>query len=195
PFRGMAPGTVRDQGWFWLGAGRGAVSRVILTESPIDTMSLARIDSQQRSREKSATIYLSVDGAGAMPVGALKAAMQQGGKVMLAFDADRAGELMAWRVAHQLHGVSRLYPSRGKDWNEQLVGKKHPCSVDSKSVELWKWYAAARSLNRPEKYLKRIAEVALAYVKGSPLSEKAKIAMKRDLQGMVKKAASSCEYG
>ena len=194
PFRGMAPGTVRDQGWFWLGTGRGAISQIMLTESPIDTMSLAMIDKQKRTKTERATIYLSVDGAGAIPVGPLKTAIKQGGKVILAFDADRPGELIAWRVASQLSGVSRLYPNRGKDWNEQLVGNTQLCSIDSNFAELWKWYAAARSLNRPEKYLKRVAEVATAFVKGNPLSEKAERAMRQDLRATQQKSCSSCEY-
>ncbi|MEL7359727.1 MAG: strawberry notch C-terminal domain-containing protein [Cyanobacteria bacterium J06560_6] len=195
PFQGMAPGTVRDKGWFWLGAGRGTVSRIMLTESPIDTMSLAMIDRQKQGKAEGGTIYLSIDGGGAIPMGPLKTAMQQGGKIILAFDADKAGELIAWRVARQLYEVSRLYPNKGKDWNEQLVGRTQSCSADSNSAELWKWHAAARTLNRPEKYLKRIAEVAVAFVKGSPLSEKAAIAMERDLQSIQQKSTSSCEYG
>ena len=44
-------GSARDQGWFWIGVGRGPVKRVMLTESPIDAMSLAVIDTGYRDRD------------------------------------------------------------------------------------------------------------------------------------------------
>lgn len=93
-YRGLAPGSVRDQGWFWLGAGSGPVQRVLLTESPIDVMSLAVLDRERRT-PSGVTIYLSTDGAGGVPIAALQCVIKQGGQVMVAFDADAAGTLMA----------------------------------------------------------------------------------------------------
>jgi DNA primase len=46
--------------------------------------------------------------------------------VVVAFDVDAAGEEMAWRVAQQLPGVSRMTPAYGKDWNERLVYDGQP---------------------------------------------------------------------
>ncbi|MEL7315473.1 MAG: strawberry notch C-terminal domain-containing protein, partial [Cyanobacteria bacterium J06559_3] len=192
PFRGMASGTVRDKGWFWLGTGSGQIAQVILTESPIDAMSLAMLDRQNRDRN-GVTIYLSVDGAGSVPQEALKAVMRQDGRVRLAFDADKAGELMAWRVAQQLPGVDRLVPDRGKDWNEALVGTEKFISQKAELSTLWKWHKSAFAFGRSEKYLTRIGEVAISVVKGSSLSENAKTAMKFDLDKMRHKSLESCE--
>jgi DNA primase len=155
----------------------------MLTESPIDAMSLAMLDRQNRVRA-GVTIYLSVDGAGALPVEALKAVMQRGGKVEIAFDADKPGELMAWRMAQQLLGAERLLPSRGKDWNDQLIGIRQTISQDYEPelTTLRKWHQAAFSIKRSEQYLNRIAEVAISYVKGESLSEKARAAMEKDLE-------------
>ena len=185
-FRRMAPGTVRDRGWFWLGTGRGAVSRVLLTESPIDTMSLAVLDRQNRC-QNGVTLYLSVDGAGALPVEALKAVMQRGGKVVIAFDADKAGELMAWRVSRHLPAAERLLPIAGKDWNEELIGSDEPVPHLQKSSRLWKWHSAAFTLNRSEKYLNRISEIAVSCIDGNSLSREAKKAMQQDLNQFRKR--------
>ena len=160
--------------------GSGQIARVMLTESPIDTMSLAMLDKQNRT-QSGVTIYLSVDGSGALPVEALRAVMQQGGKVVIAFDADKPGELMAWRLAQQLPRAERLLPDRGKDWNEQLTGGKEPASHRQQFSTMWEWHSAALMADRSEKYLNRIREVAVSQVKGEPLSDQAKAAMKQDL--------------
>jgi len=186
-YHGLAPGSARDQGWFWIGVGHGPVQRVLLTESPVDAMSLAVLDRDQRA-QAGVTIYLSTDGSGGLPVEALKPVMQNGGAVIAAFDADQAGELMAWRMAEQLPGVRRLLPKGAKDWNEQLTHaddngsspKEYPISLQTR--ELWKWHRAAHALGRPEPYLNRITAVAREAVKGTPLSNKARETMTRDFE-------------
>jgi DNA primase len=111
----------------------------------------------------------------------LRVAIQQGGKVAIAFDADKPGELMAWRVAQQLRSVDRLLPTAGKDWNEQLIGAKQPVTDRQQRLLLWQWHSAALINGRSEKYLNRIRAVAVAFVKGETLSEPAKKAMQQDL--------------
>ncbi|MBE7383718.1 MAG: DUF3991 and TOPRIM domain-containing protein [Leptolyngbya sp. SIO1E4] len=86
-YHGLAPGSVRDQGWFWLGAGSGPVQRVLLTESPIDAMSLAVLN-RGKQAQPGVTIYLSTDGSGGVPIEALKSVIQDSGRVFAAFDAD-----------------------------------------------------------------------------------------------------------
>ncbi|MBE9137389.1 strawberry notch C-terminal domain-containing protein, partial [Nodosilinea sp. LEGE 07088] len=74
-FHGLAPGSARDQGWFWIGTGQGPVNRVLLVESPIDAMSLAVLDRAQRGPE-GVSIYLSTDGSGGVPGEALKTVLR-----------------------------------------------------------------------------------------------------------------------
>ncbi|NMF84171.1 strawberry notch C-terminal domain-containing protein [Nodosilinea sp. P-1105] len=183
-FHGLAPGSARDQGWFWLGTGQGPVNRVLLVESPIDAMSLAVLDRAQRGAEGVA-IYLSTDGSGGVPGEALKTVLRSGGLVAAAFDADMAGETMAWRMAQQVPGIERLTPNQGKDWNEVLVNPEGGGNGWQQSRpelgQLWRWHGAAVALGRPEGYLSRITEVARDVAKGQPLSEKAIAAMQRDL--------------
>jgi DNA primase len=111
---------------------------------------------------------------------------------MAAFDADQAGELMAWRLAQQLPGVKRLIPDQSKDWNEQLINSgelKHQSQTNTRDPlmhRLWEWHWAATALGRPEGYLNRITEVAREIVKGTELSEKAKLVMQQDLESAAK---------
>lgn len=185
-YHGLAPGSIRSQGWFWLGTGHGPVQRVFLTESPINAMSLAVLD-KGRQAQPGVTIYLSTDGSGGVPIEALKLVLQDGGRVFAAFDADQAGTLMAWRIAEQVPGVERLMPKHGKDWNERLMksesseGRLYCNSQNAEMNQLWRWHLVAKLLDKPDAYLSRITEVAREAVKGTPLSNKAVIAMAGDM--------------
>jgi hypothetical protein len=58
-YHGLAPGSARDQGWFWIGTGNGPVrQRVLLTESPIDAMSLALLDKERRVQPGSDHLFV-----------------------------------------------------------------------------------------------------------------------------------------
>ena len=111
--------------------------------------------------------------------------LRSGGLVAAAFDADVAGETMAWRVAQQVPGIERLTPNQGKDWNEVLVNPEGGGNGWQQSRpelgQLWRWHGAAVTLGRSEGYLSRITEVARELMKGNGLSDKAKEAMNRDL--------------
>ncbi|MEO0825343.1 MAG: strawberry notch C-terminal domain-containing protein [Cyanobacteria bacterium J06642_9] len=184
-FRGMAPGTSRDKGWFWIALGQGIVQRVFLTESPIDALSLAVLD-RKYHRPKAGTVYLSTDGSGAIPTEVLQQVLDRRGGVTAAFDADVAGERMAWRVAEQLPGVRRVTPAVGKDWNERLLAEG--CSIKNATADLnkqrlkalWHWYRAAHALGKSPQYLARITVVAREVLGGEPLSARAKAAMVHD---------------
>jgi DNA primase len=120
-----------------------------------------------------------------MCVEALKTVLRSGGLVAAAFDADVAGETMAWRVAQQVPGIERLTPNQGKDWNEVLVNPEGGGNGWQQSrpllTQLWRWYGAATAMGRSEGYLSRITEVAREVAKRQALSEKAQAAMARDV--------------
>jgi 5S rRNA maturation endonuclease (ribonuclease M5) len=191
PFHGLAPGSARDAGYFWLRSGTEDVTRVVLVESAIDAISLAKLE-QDKSPDRPPTVYLSTDGSGAIPTEALQQVIAQGGQVLVAFDADGAGEKMAWRVAEAVPGVRRMVPAIGKDWNDRLLAEQ---GVEPKEAQtdrqafkaLWKWHRVAAAAGRPAAYLKRIAEVAREVVDGKGLSGKAIGAMRQDLQGVEEK--------
>ena len=196
PFHGLAAGSARDNGWFWIRLGQGEVQRVVLTESAIDALSLAVLEREQSPQGLSVTVYLSTDGSGAIPTEALQAVMADGGQVVVAFDADKAGEQMAWRVAEAVPGVQRMVPAVGKDWNERLLarGQMEQEQLDRGDKQtlqaLWKWHRVAREAGKSDKYLSRIAVVAREVVEGKQLSEQAVAAMQQDFQNQN---SSQCE--
>ncbi|MBW4639008.1 MAG: toprim domain-containing protein [Gloeocapsa sp. UFS-A4-WI-NPMV-4B04] len=155
--------------------GKGEIQRVVLVESAIDALSFATLDKTNYKENK--TVYLSADGAGAIPTKDLQAVLERGGQVIVGFDADQAGEQMAWKVAQSLPGVTRLQPNRGKDWNEQLLGNNKPSVSVDNPVE---WSRIAKALGKPENYINRVTDVVTAFKSGQPLSEKATTAMRSD---------------
>ncbi|PSB23128.1 helicase [filamentous cyanobacterium CCP2] len=186
-FHGLVPGSSREEGWFWIGTGKGEVRRVLLTESPIDALSLAVLDRKHRQAIEDVTIYLSTDGAGTIPIEALRQILEQDGQVIAAFDADQAGELMAWQVVQALPGIKRVTPAYGKDWNDRLIYDKNPKQATRLEKNrtlsiLWRWYVIAQSLEKTERYLKRITEVAREVIQGELLSNAARFAMQQDFQ-------------
>lgn len=186
-YHGLAPGTVRDDGWFWIGTGRGEIKRVMLVESAIDALSLAVLD-KQRHNTQGVTIYLSTDGSGAVPLKALKQISDDGGQVFVAFDSDSAGEIRAWQIAQEMPEIRRIMPAYGKDWNDRLIYDGQPEQArnsqrDKQALSgLWKWHRVAFEMDRSERYLHRIVEVAKSVAAGESLSDQAVAAMKNDLE-------------
>jgi conjugative relaxase-like TrwC/TraI family protein len=176
-FKGLTPLTSRDAGYFWFQCGQGEVKRVAIAESPIDAMSLSVLEKQLGEK---ATIYLSVDGAGAIPEAALRRVIETGGRVVLAHDRDRPGEEMAWRVASTLVRVERIKPTVGKDWNEALILPTN--ERKNSSFDISQWQRVAQALGKSDNYIHRITEVAAQFKIGQLLSEQANKAMQQDFQ-------------
>ncbi len=115
-FKGLALGSKRNAGWFhFLRGGQSSdpIQRAVLLESPIDAMSFAVLD-RTDSRQ---TIYLSTDGAGTVPLKFLRTLPAK--SVIVAYDNDQPGNLMAQRVIEQLPNSVRKLP-KATDWNEEL---------------------------------------------------------------------------
>jgi 5S rRNA maturation endonuclease (ribonuclease M5) len=115
-FKGLALGSKRSNGWFHFyqgGQSSEPIVRAVLVESPIDAMSFAVLD-RTDSRK---TIYLSTDGAGTIPVEFLQTLPNK--SVIIAYDNDQPGNLMAQRAMEDLPNCVRNQP-KAKDWNEEL---------------------------------------------------------------------------
>lgn len=158
-FKGLTPGTRREDGFFWIQQGEGVVDRVVLTESPIDTISFAAMD---ESRETGATVYLSTDGRGAIPVTAIGQVLDQGGELILAQDNDPDGNRQAWSIVQQFpeYALIRVQPEGYKDWNDCL--RDSPQSAwegQAESDGLWNWYGVAKTEERSG-----IAQVATEFL-------------------------------
>ena len=115
-FKGLAIGSKRNAGWFHFqlgGQSNDPIQRAVLVESPIDAMSFAVLD-RTESRK---TIYLSTDGAGQVPVEFLRQLPNK--SIIVAYDNDITGNLMAQRMIEQLPNSVRRLP-KAKDWNSEL---------------------------------------------------------------------------
>ena len=82
---------------------------------------------------------------------------------------------MAWLVASQLPSVTRVTPTIGDDWNQQLVGDR----TTKSNIEDWKTVATA--LGKPETYINRIAVVTSVAKKNIPMPENAAKSWQQDV--------------
>lgn len=146
-FKGLTPGTAREDGYFWFQQGEGQIDRVVITESAIDAISYASLN-----KFASTTVFLSTDGQGAIPVEALHQVIDREGEIILAHDRDRQGEHLAWQIVQQYPDVvlEREAPTVGKDWNDQLLGKAQEDSRSAITEQLWNWYRLASTEQRQE---------------------------------------------
>jgi hypothetical protein len=107
-WRGLAPGTRKDQGYFWIGA--GGSSSIVLCESAIDAISCCQLHPHH--------ICLSTSGVRANPPW-LRGLLAAGYQIHCGFDADTPGDAAAARMIRLHPAVKRLRP-RAHDWNDLL---------------------------------------------------------------------------
>lgn len=108
PWRGMAPGSRKDRGFFSVPA--ASVQAIVLCESAIDALSCHVLHPTYRC--------LSTSGARPDPAW-LGALLRLGLPVFCGFDADPTGDAMAQRMCELHPSVRRLRPPT-KDWNDAL---------------------------------------------------------------------------
>lgn len=110
-WRGMAPGSQKDQGCFAIGS--ASDNDIILCESAIDAISCSALHSGSRC--------LSTAGARPNPQW-LPSMINQGFNTYCGFDADPVGDAMAQAMIHLHPSIKRLRPSK-KDWNDLLKSR------------------------------------------------------------------------
>jgi len=108
-WRGMAAGTRKDAGYFWVGAEAG--EEIVVCESAIDAISCFQIEP--------ARICISTCGVRCNPrwLGGLLA---RGYQLHCGFDTDDAGEAAARRMIALYPDIGRLRPP-AHDWNDALT--------------------------------------------------------------------------
>jgi len=116
PFRGMAPGSRKARGGFWLPCDRNPPAVVILTESAVDAIS-ARSLRIEETREAGTVVVSTAGVARSVPPWIEN---WKPGRIVCAYDADSAGDAAAERLALSDPRVVRLQPSGAKDWNDML---------------------------------------------------------------------------
>jgi len=107
-WRGMAPGTRKDSGYFWVGA-KGS-KRVVLCESAIDAISCYMLYPDR--------VCISTAGARPNPCW-LPIILDRGYEVECGFDADPPGDAAAQEMIRLYPDIQRLRPA-AKDWNVLL---------------------------------------------------------------------------
>jgi len=116
-WRGLAPGTRRDAGYFWIGQPNS--KRVVLCESAIDAISCFQLSTQQAAGLGEDCICIST--AGARPDAPwLRPLLARGYMIFCGFDTDEAGETASRQMIARHPSVQRLRPQQ-HDWNETLA--------------------------------------------------------------------------
>ena len=108
-WRGMAPGTRKDSGYFWVGA-KGP-KRVVLCESAIDAVSCYMLHPDR--------VCISTAGARPNPSW-LRVVLDRGYEVDCGFDADIPGDAASREMTRLYPDIQRLRPA-AKDWNAVLT--------------------------------------------------------------------------
>jgi hypothetical protein len=108
-WRGLAPGTRKDEGFFWIGT--TAARDIVLCESAIDAISCFQLDPRR--------LCLSTAGVRVNPRW-LPALLARDYRVHCGFDTDDAGEEAATRMITWHPRVQRLRPP-AHDWNDALT--------------------------------------------------------------------------
>ena len=111
-WRGMAPGTRKDLGYFWIGVSDSW--EIVLCESAINAMSCFQLHPQR--------ICVSTSGVRADPPW-LDGLLSRGFGIYCGFDADDPGNAAAAHMLALHPAVRRLRPS-AHDWNDVLTANR-----------------------------------------------------------------------
>jgi len=111
-WRGMAPGTRKDLGYFWIGA--PGSREIVLCESAIDAISCFQMHPQR--------ICISTSGVRSNPPW-LTGLIARGYDIHSGFDADEPGEAAATQMIALHAAVKRLRPP-AHDWNDALASSR-----------------------------------------------------------------------
>lgn len=121
-FTGFSPGGRKT---CWSSVVRQTDQRLVVVEAPIDAFSYHQLHPDEKSR------YLSTGGAvGAGQLGDIRRhieSLPRGGVVVIATDADAAGDKLARQIEAVAGGIHcrRHRPPAGKDWNDYLRAREH----------------------------------------------------------------------
>jgi hypothetical protein len=113
-WRGLAPGTRKDAGYFWVGA--ASSQRIVLCESAIDAISCFQWHS---AHPHWACICISTSGVRPDPpwLGPL---MARGYDIYCGFDDDEPGNTIACQLLRRHPSIKRLRPP-AHDWNDAIL--------------------------------------------------------------------------
>ena len=114
-FKGLAPGSRRDRGGFWLSSGSAPPAAVLLTESAIDALSAVLLPAPGLPAD---CLVVSTAGTACRLPRWLHP--WQDLPLLCGYDADPAGDQAACALRRQHPRLQRLRPHAANDWNDLL---------------------------------------------------------------------------
>ncbi|MBD2536370.1 plasmid recombination protein [Nostoc flagelliforme FACHB-838] len=118
-FSGYELGTVRRNSWFYFTLGKkpsDKTSTAVLSDSPIDTISVAMLEYLFKGIPENRTVYMAVDDTSNLPVERLRNVTH----VQVAFTQSTAA-----RAVKELLPHSTQLKCESRDWNTQLINFSH----------------------------------------------------------------------
>lgn len=120
-FRGMAPGSRKALGSFWLPAPIHELGAVLIVESAVDALSALLL-----LRDSLPPHTLIASTAGVAPRLPRWLRDLRPPQTLCAYDSDTAGERAADSLLRNTPNACRLSPAGAKDWNDQLRADRQP---------------------------------------------------------------------
>jgi hypothetical protein len=116
-WRGLAPGTRKDAGYFWIG--RTGSKQIVLCESAIDAISCFQLQTQSpRAQLRGQCICISTAGVRSTAPW-LDPLLDRGYEIHCGFDNDKAGNDTTRQMIKCHPSIQRLLP-HAHDWNDAL---------------------------------------------------------------------------
>jgi hypothetical protein len=118
-FSGYELGTVRRDSWFYFTLGKkpsDKASTVVLSDSPIDAISVAMLEYQVKGIPENRTVYMAVDDTSSLPVERLRNVTH----VQVAFSQPTVAQAVKELLPH-----STQLKCESRDWNTQLINFSH----------------------------------------------------------------------
>ena len=116
-WRGLAPGTRRDAGYFWVGAARSG--KIVLCESAIDAISCFQLHCRQPNAQ-----CICISTAGVRPDAPwLQPLLARSYDIHCGFDDDQPGNTASRQMTTRHPAIQRLRPP-AHDWNDALLAKR-----------------------------------------------------------------------
>jgi hypothetical protein len=116
-WRGLAPGTRRDAGYFWIG--NTSSKQIVLCESAIDAISCLQLQTQKAAGLSEECICISTAGVRS-DAPWLRPLLARGYAIYCGFDTDEPGERASRQMIARYPSIQRLQPTQ-HDWNETLT--------------------------------------------------------------------------
>lgn len=127
-WRGLAPGTCKDAGYFWIGPagveGTAGCRRIVLCESAIDAISCFQLQTQRDGEQLLRGECICISTAGVRPDAPwLGPLLARGYAIYCGFDTDQPGETASRQLIRRHPTIHRLRPP-AHDWNDALFASR-----------------------------------------------------------------------